>query len=89
MPADWCNDDERCKKAAIPEDKRQFQSKTQLALAMLKITEQRGIQFGYVGIDGGYGKEPAFPRGVDEQGYRFVATVNLFYPTNLLPERVC
>jgi hypothetical protein len=29
---------------------------------MLKIVQQRGIQFGYVGIDGGYGKEPAFLR---------------------------
>ena len=29
LPADWCDDDERCKKAVIPEDKRQFQSKTQ------------------------------------------------------------
>jgi hypothetical protein len=76
LPAAWCNDDERCKKAAIPEDKQQFQSKTQLALAMLKIAQQRGIQFGYVGRDGGYGKEPAFLRGVDEQGCRFVADVH-------------
>jgi SRSO17 transposase len=30
LPEAWCDDDERCKKAAIPEDKRQFQSKTQL-----------------------------------------------------------
>jgi SRSO17 transposase len=43
LPEDWCNDDERCKKASIPEDKRQFQSKTQLALAMLKIAQQRGV----------------------------------------------
>jgi SRSO17 transposase len=76
LPEAWCNDDERCKKAAIPEDKRQFQSKTQLALAMLEIARQRGIEFGYVGIDGGYGKEPAFLRGVDEQGCRFVADVH-------------
>lgn len=32
LPEEWCSDVERCKKAAIPEDKRQFQSKTQLAL---------------------------------------------------------
>jgi SRSO17 transposase len=76
LPEDWCKDDECCKKAAIPEDKRQFQSKTQLALAMLKIARQRGIQFGYIGIDGGYGKDPAFLRGVDEQGCRFVADVH-------------
>ena len=76
LPEDWCNDDERCKKAAVPEAKRLFQSKIQLALAMLKIARQRGIQFGTVGIDGGYGKEPAFLRGVDEQGCRFVADVH-------------
>lgn len=43
---------------------------------MLKIARQRGVEFGYVGIDGGYGKEPAFLRGVDEQGCRFVADVH-------------
>ena len=59
---------------------------------MLKIARQRGIQFGYVGIDGGYGKEPAFLRGVDEQGYRFVAdvhcdqTIYLQDPEPLVPE---
>ncbi|NOT11223.1 MAG: hypothetical protein HOP23_05225 [Methylococcaceae bacterium] len=41
---------------------------------MLKIAEQRGIQFGYVGIDGGYGKEPAFLRAIERQGCRFVPT---------------
>ena len=54
--------------------------------------QQRGIQFGYVGIDGGYGKEPVFLRGVDEQGCRFVAdvhcdqTIYLQDPEPLVPE---
>ena len=76
LPEDWCNDEARCQKAAIPKDKRPFFSKSQLALTMLEIARQRGIQFGYVGIDGGYGKEPAFLRGVDAQGCRFVADVH-------------
>lgn len=76
LPEDWCSDEARCKKAAIPKDKRQFFSKSQLALAMLEIARQRDIHFGYVGIDGGYGKEPAFLRGVDELGCRFVADVH-------------
>jgi len=76
LPEAWCSDDARCQKAAIPKDERQFCSKSQLALAMLKSARQRGVQFGYVGIDGGYGKEPAFLRGVDEQGCRFVADVH-------------
>lgn len=76
LPEAWCNDEARCQKAAIPKDQRQFRSKSQLALDMLKIARQRGIQFGYVGIDGGYGKEPAFLRDVDEQDCRFVADVH-------------
>ena len=76
LPEAWCNDEARCQKAAIPKDQRQFRSKSQLALEMLEIARQRGIQFGYAGIDGGYGKEPAFLRGVDEQGCRFVADVH-------------
>jgi hypothetical protein len=43
---------------------------------MLKIAGQLGIQFGYVGIDGGYGKEPAFLRSVDEQGCQFVEDIH-------------
>lgn len=38
--------------------------------------DKAGIQFGYVGIDGGYGKEPAFFAGIDEQGCRLVADVH-------------
>ena len=76
LPEAWCNDAARCRKAAIPKDQRQFRSKSQLALEMLEIAKQRGIQFGYVGIDGGYGKEPVFLRGVDAQGCRFVADVH-------------
>jgi SRSO17 transposase len=76
LPEAWCEDEARCQKAAIPEASRRFRSKSQLALEMLKTAQERGIQFGYVGIDGGYGKEPAFLRSVDEQGCRFVADVH-------------
>ncbi len=76
LPERWTNDVARCERAAIPEDAQQYQSKTQLALAMLKVAQQRGVRFGYVGIDGGYGKEPAFLRGVDGLGCRFVADVH-------------
>jgi hypothetical protein len=60
----------------MPKDQRAFLSQSQLALAMLEIARQRGMQFGYVGIDGGYGKEPACLRGVDAQGCRCVADVH-------------
>ena len=36
----------------------------------------RGIRFAYVEVDGGYGKEPAFLRGLDKLNCRFVADVH-------------
>lgn len=76
LPEDWTNDSERCNRAAIPESCQCFQSKSNLALGMLEDALRRGVQFGYVGIDGGYGKEPAFLRGVDTLNCRFVADVH-------------
>jgi hypothetical protein len=43
---------------------------------MLETALQRSIRFGYIGINGGYGKEPVFLRGVDRLGCRFVADVH-------------
>lgn len=76
LPEAWASDPARCAKAAIPKEHQCYQSKTALALALLETALQRGIRFGYVGIDGGYGKEPAFLRDVDRLGCRFVADVH-------------
>jgi SRSO17 transposase len=76
LPEAWANDPDRCTKASIPEKAQCYQSKTTLALAMLETAIQRGIRFGNVGIDGGYGKEPAFLRAVDRLDCRFVADVH-------------
>ena len=76
LPEDWADDPKRCEKAAIPKQAQCFQSKSALALAMLKVALPRGIRFGYVGLDGGYGKEPAFLRDIDGLGCRFVADVH-------------
>lgn len=76
LPEVWAEDAKRCEKAAIPAEQRCYRSKTALALEMLETALHRGVRFGYVGIDGGYGKEPAFLRGVDRLGCRFVADVH-------------
>jgi SRSO17 transposase len=43
---------------------------------MVATAQRRGLHFGYVGVDGGYGKEPAFLYGLDALGCRFVADVH-------------
>ena len=76
LPEHWANEPERCEKALIPKEAQCYQSKSALALVMLKVALQRGIRFGYVGIDGGYGKEPAFLRNIDNLGCTFVTDIH-------------
>lgn len=76
LPKAWAEDAARCRKAAIPAEVRDYRSKTDVALAMVETAISRGTRFGYVGVDGGYGKEPAFLRGLDRLGCRFVADVH-------------
>ena len=76
LPKAWAEDEARCRKAAIPEQSRRYRSKADLALEMVETALKRGIRFGYVGVDGGYGKEPAFLSGLDGLGCRFVADVH-------------
>lgn len=73
---DWCKNPQRCSKAGIPEEDRTFKTKTQLALELVKEQRERGLRFGWIGIDAGYGKNPAFLRSLDDVGEKFVADVH-------------
>jgi SRSO17 transposase len=76
LPQCWIKDPARCDRAEIPTEARAMRSKTELALEMVRAARARGIRFGWVGVDGGYGKEPAFLRALDEMGETFVADVH-------------
>ena len=55
---------------------RTLRSKSELALEMVHAARARGMRFAWVGVDGGYGKEPAFLRALDDAGEVFVADVH-------------
>jgi len=76
LPKVWVDDPARCERAAIPAAERVYRSKSGLALAMVDDADRRGVRYGYVAVDGGYGKEPAFLRGLDARSKRFVADVH-------------
>ena len=89
LPKAWSEDPARCHKAAIPEDQRVYRSKSQLALETVISARQRGLRFGTVVVDGGYGKEPAFLRTLDRLGERFMADVHgdqMIYPQDPDPK---
>ena len=76
LPQRWIDDPTRCDLAEILTEARTMRSKTDLALEMVRAARARGMRFGWVGVDGGYGKEPAFLRALDDMGEIFVADVH-------------
>jgi len=92
VPKDWTDDSDRCRDAGIPKGII-FKSKSQLALDSVRHLRDLGIRFSWVGIDGGYGKEPHFLSTLDDYGELFVADVHKDQPIYLedpapyIPER--
>lgn len=76
LPKEWRNSPGRCKKAGIPQAERQTRSKVEMALQMVAHHRKQGIRFACVAADAGYGKDPAFLRGVEDQGEVFVVDVH-------------
>jgi SRSO17 transposase len=76
LPQRWIEDPKRCDRAGIPVSVRQLRSKAELALEIVRAARARGMRFAWVGVDGGYGKEPALLRALDDAGEVFVADVH-------------
>lgn len=76
LPSKWIADAARCELAGVPAVARQLTSKSEHALAMVRTARAAGMRFGWVGADAGYGKEPAFLRGLANDGEMFVADVH-------------
>lgn len=76
LPEVWCEDAARCDKVKVPADKREFKTKSQMALEMVRTQRARGVRFNWVSMDGGYGKDPALLRALDADGEIFVVDVH-------------
>ena len=76
LPSEWTNDLKRCLAAGVPRHEVVFKSKSELAVEMVLGARRNGVRFSWVGVDGGYGKEPAFLRRLEDHGEVFVAEVH-------------
>ena len=75
LPKSWIDDPDRCELAGIPEAARELTTKTEHALDIVRQARARGMRFAWVGVDAGYGKDPAFLRALDDAKEIFVADV--------------
>jgi SRSO17 transposase len=76
LPKVWIEDPARCDEAEVPQTARKLTSKSEHALDIVRQARARGMRFNWVGVDAGYGKEPAFLRALDAMQEVFVADVH-------------
>lgn len=76
LPQEWTEDAGRCEEAGVPVDARTFRTKDELALDVVREARGRGLRFGWVGADAGYGKGPGFMDALEDMGETFVVDVH-------------
>ena len=76
LPEQWVEDPDRCQQAGVPETGRQFRTKPELGLEIVRHGRENNLRFGWVGADAGYGKGPGFYNALDEMGEAFVVDVH-------------
>ncbi len=64
LPKEWTEDRDRCRQAGIPDDVP-FQTKPQLALAMVERALDAGVPAAWVVADEVYGNDSTFRRGLE------------------------
>lgn len=76
LPREWTMDPDRCAAAGVPEEERQYRSKTELALALLQQAKQWGhLVAPWVTGDDLYGQPPEFREAVAREGWLYVLEV--------------
>jgi SRSO17 transposase len=74
LPADWCADPERCRRAGIPKDVP-FPTKPELARRMLERALEAGVPAAWVTGDEVYGGDRRLRMMLEQRGQPFVLTV--------------
>ena len=76
LPESWTSDTDRCAAAGVPEESRNYRSKTKLALEMLERALARGhLKAGWVAGDDAFGMSPSFRERLAALGMRYVLDV--------------
>jgi SRSO17 transposase len=75
MPEDWANDEERCKKAKVPEQERVHRTKAELALEMVQKARERGLSYQWIGGDAAYGVNSELTEALEDMGEVFLMDV--------------
>jgi len=93
LPTGWTDDKTRCQDAGVPEANQSYQTKPELALKLVMIAINAGVEFDFIGGDGLYGHNAELTRSLDKLEQFYVLDVHkdelvfLSEPTFAVPER--
>ena len=82
LPQAWAQDAARRQQAHVPED-LPFQTKAELALALLDEANACGVRHACVTCDADYGDNPNFLNGLEERRERYVVAVRATFSVTL------
>ena len=76
LPEEWTSDADRCVAAGVPAERREYRTKTDLALEMLRQAQARGyLSAHWVAGDSALGMSPSFRDGLAAAGMWYVLDV--------------
>src|SRR5215831_8239842 len=85
LPERWATDDTRRARCHVPAETG-FQTKLDLALALLDHARAWGVPFRYVAVDAGYGDQPPFLAALDQRAVPYIAAVTSTFGVRLPDE---
>jgi SRSO17 transposase len=68
LPESWTSDPARLDRAKVPEARRDYRTKPEIALDEIDRVRECGVRFGCVLADAGYGLSAPFRQGLSERG---------------------
>jgi len=75
LPREWCEDSERCDRAKIPHDRRDYRSTAQMAKQLIQRADANGVRYTWIGFDCEFGKARWLLEELDQAGKVYVADV--------------
>jgi SRSO17 transposase len=67
LPEAWVKDRARCLAAGIPAEEIRLRTKLELARELVEEAQTNGLQFAWVGVDAGYGRDQGFLTWLEEE----------------------